>query len=218
MSLRASLDDGTTTREFEGARVPYPRRPPLSIVKGRLLDRVSGAIAKFNGMTQIANPTFDPGDRIEPSMVPAPLELDAGRRPAQDPTAAENRWLTRHIAAPVRITGIVCEAAQDDSRRDNWNRYNTVVINQTGDGKPDSVNGCGGVNSSSYVPPTRFSVQFPGKGVGGFDPMVHAGTEVTITGMLQNSVSRSGKTLFWTVVVRDQSDICLKPRAMCLGG
>lgn len=193
-------------------------RPPTSIVKGRVLDRLAGAIAKFNGMTQVANPTMAANDRVDLTLVPQPIELSADRRPAQDPTASENRWLTRHIAAPVRITGIVCEASLDDSRSDNWNRYNTVVINQTGDGKPDSVNGCGGVNSTMYIPPTRFNVQLPGKGVGGFDPAMQAGQEVTITGMLQNSVSRSGKTLFWTVVVRDQSDICLKPRAMCLGG
>lgn len=190
-------------------------RPPTSIVKGRVLNRLAGAVAKFNGMTQVANPTMSPADTIDLSKVPAPIELTSSRLPDQDPTAASNRWLTRHIASPVRITGIVCEANLDDTRADNWSRYNTVVINLTGDGKPDSVNGCGGVNEKSYVPPTRFSVQFPGKGVGGFDPAMQAGQEVTITGMLQNSVSRSGKTLFWTVVVRDQTDVCLQPRAMC---
>lgn len=190
-------------------------RPPSSIVKGRVLDRLSGAIAKFNGMTQVSNPTLVPSDVIDLKRVPAPIELTENRRPAQDPTSSVNRWLTRYIAAPVRITGIVCETALDDSRADNWSRYNTVAINQTGDGKADSTNGCGGVNSSTYIPPNRFNVQFPGKGVGGFDPALHAGQEVTITGMLQNSVSRSGKTLFWTVVVRDQTDVCLLPKAMC---
>lgn len=205
----------TSTTDYNSIYVFTFGRPPTSIVKGRVLNRLSGAVAKFNGMTQVANPTMAPDDRIDLTLVPQPIELTPERRPAQDPTATENRWLTRHIAAPVRITGIVCEATLDDSRADNWNRYNTVVINQTGDGKPDSVNGCGGVNSTMYIPPIRFNVQFPGKGVGGFDPAMHAGQEVTITGMLQNSVSRSGKTLFWTVVVRDQTDLCLQPRANC---
>lgn len=205
----------TSATDYNSIYVFTFGRPPTSIVKGRVLNRLAGAIAKFNGMTQVANPTMAPSERIDPTLVPPPIELSPDRRPAQDPTATENRWLTRHIAAPVRITGIVCEASLDDTRADNWNRYNTVVINQTGDGKADSVNGCGGVNSTMYIPPIRFNVQFPGKGVGGFDPAMQAGQEVTITGMLQNSVSRSGKTLFWTVVVRDQSDICLQPRAMC---
>jgi len=80
---------------------------------------------------------------------------------------------------------------------------------------PESSGGCGGVNPTGYVAPTRFSVQFPGKGTNGFDPMLHKGKEVTLTGMLQNSVSKSGKTLFWTVVVRDPSDVCIGPRATC---
>lgn len=205
----------TSASDYNSIYVFTFGRPPASIVKGRVLSRLSGAIAKFNGMTQVANPSLVPTDTVDLSRVPAPIELSENRRPAQDPTASANRWLTRYIATPVRITGIVCETALDDSRADNWSRYNTIAINQTGDGKADSTNGCGGVNSGSYIPPTRFNVQFPGKGVGGFDPAVHAGQEVTITGMLQNSVSRSGKTLFWTVVVRDQTDVCLQPRAMC---
>jgi len=205
----------TSASDYSSIYVFTFGRPPTSIVKGRVLSRLSGAVAKFNGMTQVGNPSMVPTDTVDLSRVPAPIELAENRRPAQDPTASANRWLTRYIATPVRITGIVCETALDDSRADNWSRYNTIAINQTGDGKADSTNGCGGVNSSMYIPPTRFNVQFPGKGVGGFDPAIHAGQEVTITGMLQNSVSRSGKTLFWTVVVRDQTDVCLQPRAMC---
>lgn len=189
-------------------------RPDTALIKGRILRRVSGAIAKFNGMTQVANPTISATSNQRLDLVPQPIELDAKHRPAQMATAAENRWLTQYIAAPVRITGIVCETDKDQSRHDNWVKYNTVAINQL-DKDPESVNGCGGVNSSSYLPPTRFNVQFPGKGVGGFDPATQAGKEVTVTGMLQNSVSKSGKTLYFSVVVRDKSDVCLEPRAMC---
>lgn len=205
----------TAAPEYGSIYVFTFSRPPTSFSKGRLVDRFAGAIAKFNGMTQVANPTLDPGNDVRTDLLPPYIELDAKRRPTSSVTSAENQWLTQYIAAPVRITGIVCETTKDQSRSDNWVKYNTVQINQTGDNDPESVTGCGGVNSATYVPPTRFSVQFPGKGVGGFDPATQAGKEVTITGMLQNSASKSGKTLYWTVSVRDQTDVCLQPRATC---
>lgn len=205
----------TSVKEFGSLYVFTFSQPDSQLVKGRVLSRLAGAVAKFNGMTQVANPTVTASSEIHADIVPAPIELDASRRPAQTANAAANQWLIQYIAAPVRITGIVCETSQDNSRKSNWMQYNTVAINQTGDNDPTSVNGCGGVNSTAYVPPTRFGVQFSGKGVGGFDPAVQAGKEVTITGMLQNSVSKSGKTLYWTVVVRDESDVCLLPRAQC---
>jgi hypothetical protein len=190
-------------------------RPSTYLIKGRVLERVAGAVAKFNGMTQVANPTISASDELRRELVPAPVELTAARRPTQTTNSAENQWLGQYIAAPVRITGIVCETEKDQSRHDNWLKYNTVTINQTGDNNPESVNGCGGVNTTMYIPPTRFNVQFSGKGVAGFDPAVQAGQEMTITGMLQNGVSKSGKTIFWTVVVREESDVCLQPRANC---
>lgn len=205
----------TSAPEYGSIYVFTFSRPPTSFAKGRIVDRFAGAVAKFNGMTQVANPTLDPGSEVRTDLLPPYVELDATRRPTPTVTSAENQWLTRYIAAPVRITGVVCETTKDQTRSDNWIKYNTVVLNQTGDGSAESVSGCGGVNSSSYVPPTRFSVQFPGKGVGDFDPAIQAGKEVTITGMLQNSASKSGKTLYWTVSVRDQTDVCLLPRAMC---
>jgi len=208
----AVTDSGAS--EYNSIYVFTFSHPHSLLVKGRVLQRFSGAIAKFNGMTQLANPNLTASDAIRRELIPAPVELEAGRRPTPTAGSAENRWLTRYIAAPVRITGIVCETEKDQSRRDNWNKYNTVAINQLDD-KADSVEGCGGVNSATYVPPTRFSVQFPGKGVAGFDPSTQAGKEVTITGMLQNSASKSGKTLYWTVAVRDESDVCLLPRAQC---
>ncbi len=189
-------------------------QPPAEMVKGRVLTRLSGAIAKFTGMTQIANPSLQATDKVQLELCPPPLELTEDRRPPQAPDAPENQFLFKYVAAPVRITGVVCEVEKDRNRSDNWIKYNTVTINQT-DGDPESLPGCGGVNSSKYIVPYWFSVQFPGKGVGGFDPLQHAGTQVTITGMLQNSVSKSGKTLYFTVAVRDQSDVCLLPRAMC---
>jgi len=42
-----------------------------------------------------------------------------------------------------------------------------------------------------------------------------AGREATFVGMLQNGVSTSGKTLFWTVAVRNAGDVCLLPKAQC---
>ena len=53
---------------------------------------------------------------------------------------------------------------------------------------------------------------FPAKASGGFDPVQYAGQEATFIGMLQNGASKSGKTLFWTAVVRRTADVCLKPK------
>lgn len=209
-----AISDSAAT-EYNSIYVFTFSRPSSFLVKGRVLDRVAGAVAKFNGMTQVGNPVISASEELRREMVPAPVELTPMRRPTQTTNSAENQWLTKYIAAPVFINGIVCETEKDQSRKDNWLKYNTVAINQTGDGNPESLSGCGGSNTTMYVPPTRFNVQFSGKGVGGFDPAVHAGKEVTMTGMLQNSVSKSGKTVFWTVVVREESDVCLQPRASC---
>jgi hypothetical protein len=190
-------------------------QPSAQLQIGTVLERLSGAIAKFNGMTQLANPTLIPTDVYRPDWVPTPIELDATRRPTGGPTSANNQWLTKYIAAPVRVSGIVCDVTEDDNRKGNWIQYNTVVINQV-DMDPKSSTGCGGVNPSfDGGLGTRFNVQLPGKGFAGFDPVVMAGQEATFVGMLQNGASKSGKTLFWTAVVRKTSDVCLKPRAQC---
>lgn len=209
-----AISDSAAT-EYNSIYVFTFSRPSSFLIKGRVLDRVAGAVAKFNGMTQVGNPVISANDDLRREFVPVPVELTAMRRPTQTTNSAENQWLTKYIAAPVFITGIVCETEKDQGRKDNWLKYNTVAINQTGDGNPESINGCGGTNTTMYIPPTRFNVQFSGKGVGGFDPAIHAGKEVTMTGMLQNSVSKSGKTVFWTVVVREEGDVCLQPRASC---
>jgi hypothetical protein len=190
-------------------------QPSSQIQIGTVLERMSGAIAKFNGMTQLGNPVLVPAGMFRPDLVPAPVELDAGHRPKGGPTSANNQWLTKYIAAPVKVTGIVCEVTLDETRSSNWIKYNTVAINQV-DNDPKSNTGCGGVNLSFPVGlGERFNVQLPGKGFGGFDPLQYAGQEATFVGMLQNGASKSGKTLFWTAVVRRTSDVCLKPRAEC---
>ena len=179
---------------------------------GSVISRLSGAIAKFNGMTQIANPVITAAGELRSELVPQPVVLDSTRLP--DNRAANpvnNKWLTKYIAAPATITGIVCEVQNDPSRRDNWVKYNTIIVNLV-DSDPASVAGCSpGINFGfSY-----FSVQVPGKGFAGFDPLLMAGREATFVGMLQNGVSTSGKTLFWTVAVRNTGDVCLLPKAQC---
>ncbi len=190
-------------------------QPSSQIQMGTILASLSGAIAKFNGMTQLANPVLIPTSMFRPDLLPVPIELDATRRPTGGPTSANNQWLTKYIAAPVRVSGIVCDVVADTNRASNWEKYNTIVINQV-DTDPKSSTGCGGVNPSfDNGLGTRFNVQLPGKGFGGFDPAQYAGQEATFTGMLQNGASKSGKTLFWTAVVRRTSDVCLKPKAQC---
>lgn len=179
---------------------------------GSVISRLSGAIAKFNGMTQIANPVITAAGELRSELVPQPVVLDSTRLPDnRAPNPVNNKWLTKYIAAPATITGIVCEVQNDQSRRDNWVKYNTIVVNLV-DTDPASVAGCSpGANFGfSY-----FSVQVPGKGFAGFDPLLMAGREATFVGMLQNGVSTSGKTLFWTVAVRNAGDVCLLPKAQC---
>ena len=112
---------------------------------------------------------------------------------------------------PARITGTICEVQNDLSCRDNWLKYNTVVINLI-DSDPASTDGCTPGQDFSF---RYFSVQMPGKGFAGFDPLKLAGTEASFVGMLMNSASKSGKTLYWTVAVRSASDVCLTPRTGC---
>ena len=187
-------------------------QPSSALRLGTVISRMSGSIAKFNGMTQLANPAITAADELRPDLIPPPVELDASRLPdnkAMD--QVNNKWLTKHIAAPARITGVVCEVQNDAGRRDNWLKYNTVVVNLV-DSDPASSAGCSPGQDFSF---RYFSVQMPGKGFAGFDPLVAAGQSGTFTGMLMNSASKSGKTLYWTVAVRTASDVCLTPRTGC---
>ncbi len=187
-------------------------QPPSYLRLGTVVNRMSGAIAKFNGMTQLANPAITAADELRPDLIPPPVELDASRLPdnkAMD--QVNNKWLTKHIAAPARITGVVCEVQNDAGRRDNWLKYNTVVVNLV-DSDPASSAGCSPGQDFSF---RYFSVQMPGKGFAGFDPLVAAGQSGTFTGMLMNSASKSGKTLYWTVAVRSTGDVCVPSGAGC---
>lgn len=187
-------------------------RPDSYLRIGSVISRVSGAIAKFNGMTQIANPVITPAGELRNELVPQPVVLDSTRLPDnRSSNPVNNKWLTKYIAAPVKISGIVCEVQNDANRRDNWTKYNTVIVNLV-DADPASVAGCSPGTNFGF---SYFSVQVPGKGFAGFDPLVMAGREATFVGMLQNGVSTSGKTLFWTVGVRNTDDVCLLPKAQC---
>lgn len=194
-------------------------RPSTSLRIGKVITRVSGAMAKFNGMTQIGNPIITAGDDFMPELLPKVVEIGGTLRPKSKPE--DNGALVKLIASPVRLSGVLCEVFEDSKRRDNYDKYNTVVLNQD-DMDPASQKGCGGINSTEYDPNlgNRTSVQLPGKGFGGFDPDKHARattpTEATFTGMLQNGSSKTGKTLFWTVVLRETTDVCLKPKAQCV--
>lgn len=193
-------------------------RPSTELRIGKVIRRMSGAVAKFNGMTQLGNPIVTPSDEFMPQLLPKLAEIGGTLRPKSKPE--DNGELVKLIASPVRASGVICEVFEDDKRRDNYDKYNSVTLNQD-DSDPASIKGCGGINRTEFDPylGNRTSVALPGKGFGGFDPDKHARastpTEATFTGMLQNGSSKSGKTLFWTVVLREANDVCLKPRAMC---
>ena len=202
----------SATPEYGSLYVFTFSQPSSALRLGTVVTRLAGSIAKFNGMTQLANPAITATSELRPELVPEPIVLDSSRLPdnkAADPV--NNRWLTKYIAAPARITGTICEVANDPSRRDNWLKYNTVVINLI-DSDPASADGCTPGADFSF---RYFSVQLPGKGFAGLDPLKLAGTEATFVGMLMNSASKSGKTLYWTVAVRTASDVCLTPRTGC---
>ena len=203
----------TSTPEYGSMYVYTFSQPSVSLKLGMVISRMSGSIAKFNGMTQLGNPTISTTHELRPDLVPQPAELDRSRLPdtkAKD--QVNNKWLTKYIAAPVRVSGIVCEVTADASRRDSWNKYNTIVMNLL-DSNPASVPGCSAGTDLAF---SYFSVQLPGKGFAGIDPTQLAGQPATFTGMLQNSASRSGKTLYWTVSVRNKDDVCLLPREQCM--
>lgn len=164
--------------------------PSPALVRGRLLRRLSGAIAKFNAFTQLANPNITPStEAVRPELVPAPEALTADTRPL---TADQQAALLRWSASPVRATATICDLT-DARRADNWNKYSTFVLTY------DAKDGCDNRQT--------FSVQLPARGFAGVDPQAMAGRKLTVTGMLQNSASPGG-TVFWTVLVRDAADVC----------
>ncbi len=202
----------TGSPEYGSLYVYTFSQPSSDVRPGTIVSRLAGSIGKFNGMTQLSNPTITTTMDVHPELMPAPVELDASRLPdnkAMD--QVNNKWLTKYIAAPARISGVVCEVQSDANRSQNWLKYNTVVMNLV-DSDPASVAGCSPGADFSF---RYFSVQLPGKGFGGFDPLVMAGHEATFVGMLENSASKSGKTLYWTVAVRAASDICLMSHDQC---
>ena len=116
-----------------------------------------------------------------------------------------NKELIRRIASPARVSAHVCPLL-DQRAIDQYNSYNTFVV--TFDKK-------GAMPLDNCDSRRTFSVQLPSRGFAGFDPDKHANQEITVTGMLQNSAAQASGTLFWTVVVRDAQDVCLKPAAQC---
>lgn len=182
-------------------------QPSTSVVVGRVLTRLSGTVAKFNSFTQLANPAATASMEIRPDLVPAPRDLLAADRPqSQSSMVPEtNKELIRRIASPARVSAHVCPLA-DQRAIDQYNSYNTFVV--TFDKK-------GAMPLDNCDSRRTFSVQLPSRGFAGFDPDKHANQEITVTGMLQNSAAQASGTLFWTVVVRDAQDVCLKPAAQC---
>jgi hypothetical protein len=183
-------------KEYNSIYVFTFSRPSSRIVPGRVLTRLGGAVAKFNGFTQIANPNILYGEEVNPSLVPRPVELTAAMRPRTPVNSNEHKALTKLIAAPVVARAKICDVT-DSYRKDAWDRYNTIVLSYDATDKCDNRN--------------TFSVQLPGKGFACLDPLRHAGQEFSVTGMLQNSATRSGTTLFWTIIVRETADISPPP-------
>ena len=182
-------------------------QPSTSVRVGRVLTRLSGIIAKFNGATQLANPTVTPSMDLKPDLVPKAVDLLAAARPASQPANMPvpdvNKNLIKLIGSPVRVNAFLCDLT-DSRRRDQYNSYSTLVL--TYDPREAVKDACDSRKT--------FSVQLPSRGFAGVDPDMQAGKEVTITGMLRNSAA-SESTLFWTLVVRDAQDVCFGGPAQC---
>lgn len=174
-------------------------QPSRELVPGRVVQSISGSIAKFNGMTQVANPVVRATDEIKLDRVPAPVTLLPDWRPKG--AAYDTTRLGKLIAAPVTVSGIMCDV-QDEmasvDRVSSWQKYATFLINQVNNDPKDS---------SACTSFGAFAVELPGQGFGGVDWTKRQGQRLTVTGMLQNSASKSGSTLFWTVLVRQPTDI-----------
>lgn len=105
-------------------------QPSVLLHKGRVVQRLAGAIAKFNGMTQLINPKIRDTDQVRPELVPPPTRLDVTRLPKSPANSPQNKYLTKLIAAPVRVAGTACEVTADSRREGSWNKYSTLVINE----------------------------------------------------------------------------------------
>jgi hypothetical protein len=193
-------------------------RPPFYIVPGKRVRSFSGNISKFVGFTEVNFPLFDiPEDPPMPQILPAPTLL----------AAADTSNLAKLLglaASTVKASGAVCDVTAP-AAAEQWIKYSTFVLD-------------GG--SAACDAFTSFSVQLPAKVVGGFDPTMSAGKKATIVGMLKNSsgqnavvdalgnpvpcdamnacasgtcvgsVCKKSPYNFWTIVVRDGSDISLQ--------
>lgn len=197
-------------------------RPPSSIVVGRVMKQISGNLSKFIGFTELNFPLFDATDEIDLAALPAPARVvsaDTGNIPK----------LLGLVSGPVEVTGRVCNPEPPNptgdpniaSTADQWRRFNTFTLD--GDGTCESF--------------TNFEIQLPTKVIGNLDPVNQVGQTVTVRGMLKNASGRNpyldadGKPVtcgavtpcaqgtcldgvckknpfnFWSVVVRDRSDV-----------
>lgn len=196
----------SSTPDYSSVFVFTFSQPRPTVVKGRLMNRVSGSIAKFNGLTQVANVNYDTGAEVRPDLLPAPVEITADRRRKLGTGDADrtrdleqNKWLLKRVGAVVRVKAKVCDT-NDQFRGPSWQNYSTFVVTFDPDMNP-ALDGCDNRKT--------FSVQLPGRGFAGFDPDAQKGRDITVTGMLQNSASATGALLFWTIAVRDAQDLAL---------
>ncbi len=198
-------------------------RPSASAVPGRVVNRFSGNISKFVGFTEFNFPQLDLADEIDVKAIPAVKVLTSA-------DLANVPKLLALSAAPVQVTGIICDANPPNpsadpmiqSTIDQWNKFNTFVIS-AGSNTCDSFN--------------NFAVALPSKQVGNFNPLTMVGQTVTVAGMLKNNsgannyLDGGGKPIscspttacaqgscvvglckkapfnFWTVVVRTAADV-----------
>jgi hypothetical protein len=189
-------------------------RPPSYIEPGKLVSSFSGNISKFIGFTEVNFPLFDIShDPADPSQLPLPVKL-AGTDTSNLPK------LLAASAGIVQTSGIVCPVTGAAS--DQWIKYDTFVLDN------------GSMACDSF---SSFSVELPAKVVGTFDATASVGKNATFRGMLKNASGQNvvpdamgnpiscdaatpcasgtcvdgqckkGAYNFWTIVVRDSSDI-----------
>jgi hypothetical protein len=210
----AVTDTGVST--FNSIYVFSFGRPPSYIVRGRVLDEVTGNLSKFIGFTELNFPLFRGNSEINPNILPAPVPL----------AAADINNIPKilgQVASEVSWTGLICDPLAPASL-EQWLKFNTFIADQAG-------------TCDSF---TNLSVQLPAKVVGTFDPLQNIGKPVKFVGMLRNSSGqnpvtdvngnmvacdaatpcvtgtcveafcRRGAFNFWTVNVRGSSDIAVQ--------
>ena len=217
----AISDSGAT--DFGSTYIFTFGRPSASAVPGRVVNSFSGNISKFVGFTEFNFPLLDLADEIDVKAVPAPKVLTST-------DLANVPKLLGLSAAPVQVTGIICDPNPPNpsgdptvqSTLDQWNKYSTFVLS-AGSNTCDSFN--------------NFAVELPSKQVGTFNPLTMVGQTATISGMLKNNsganpylgtdgmpiacsasapcaqgscvtgICKKGPFNFWTVVVRTAADV-----------